>query len=72
MASADVTSDNEDEIAKRLYPPKPPLRYKYDVGDRVRIAKYKHVFQKGYLLKLNGRDIRDLGKISDVSGSHMD
>jgi hypothetical protein len=25
------------------------LRYKYDVGDRVRIVKYKHVFQKGYL-----------------------
>jgi transposase InsO family protein len=49
MAPIGVASDNEDEIAKRLYPPKPPLRYKYDVGDRVRIVKYKHVFQKGYL-----------------------
>ena len=49
MAPIDVTRDREDEIARRLYPPKPPLRFKYDVGDRVRIAKYKHVFQKGYV-----------------------
>ena len=49
MAPVDVTSENESKIAKRLYPPKPPLTYKYDVGDRVRIARYKHVFQKGYL-----------------------
>jgi hypothetical protein len=48
-APIDVTPETEDEIAKRLYPPKPPLTYKFDVGDRVRIAKYKHVFQKGYL-----------------------
>jgi hypothetical protein len=48
-APNDVTLGNVEEIARRLYPPKPPLRYKYDVGDRVRITKYKHVFQKGYL-----------------------
>ena len=48
-APIDVTPENEDEIARRQYPPKPPLTYRYDVGDRVRIAKYKHVFQKGYL-----------------------
>jgi hypothetical protein len=44
-APIDVTSENEDEIARRQYPPKPPFKYRYDVGDRVRIAKYKHVFQ---------------------------
>jgi transposase InsO family protein len=49
MAPIDVTSDREDEIARRLYPPKPPLRYKYEIGDRVRITKYKHVLHKGYL-----------------------
>lgn len=49
MAPIDVVPENADEVAKRLYPPKPPLKYKYDVGERVRIAKYKHVFQKGYL-----------------------
>jgi hypothetical protein len=44
----DVTSENEDEIARRQYPPEPPFKYRY-VGDRVRIVKYKHVFQKGFL-----------------------
>jgi L-rhamnose mutarotase len=48
-APIDVTSKNEDEITRRQYPPKPPFKYRYDVGDRVRIVKYKHVFQKGYL-----------------------
>jgi hypothetical protein len=48
-APNDVTLGNVEEIARCLHPPKPPLRYKYDVGDRVRITKYKHVFQKGYL-----------------------
>ena len=49
MAPIEVTADRESQLAKRLYPAKPPLRYKYEVGDRVRIAKYKHVFKKGYL-----------------------
>ena len=49
MTPNQVTPDREKEIAERLYPPKPPLRYKYDAGDQVRITKYKHVFQKGYL-----------------------
>lgn len=49
LAPVDVTSKNETENAERLYLPKPLLKYKYDVGDRVRIARYKHVFQKGYL-----------------------
>lgn len=49
IAPIEVLPHNEDEIARRLYPPKPPLKYKYKVGDRIRIAKYKHVFQKGYL-----------------------
>jgi hypothetical protein len=48
-APNDVTPGNEQEIARRLYPSQTPLRYKYDVGDRVRITKCKHVFQKGYL-----------------------
>jgi transposase InsO family protein len=42
-APIDVTSENEDEVARRQYPPKPPFKYRYDVGDRVRIVKYKHV-----------------------------
>jgi hypothetical protein len=49
MAPNDVTPGNEEDISRRLYPPKLPLRYKYGAGDRVRITKYRHVFQKGYL-----------------------
>jgi hypothetical protein len=40
MAPIDVTSDKQDAIARRLYPTKPPLKYRYETGDRVR---------KGYL-----------------------
>jgi hypothetical protein len=49
MAPIDVKPDKEDEIVRRLYSQKPPLKCKYDVGDRVRIVKYKQVFEKGYL-----------------------
>jgi L-rhamnose mutarotase len=42
----DVATENEDDIARRQYSPKLPFKYRYDVGDRVCIAKYKHVFQK--------------------------
>lgn len=48
-APNDVTAENEDEIARRQYHPKPPLKYRYNIGDRVRITKYKHALQKGYL-----------------------
>jgi transposase InsO family protein len=49
MAPDDVTSTNENEIAKRMYPDKPKLVWKYNIGDRVRISKYKNIFEKGYL-----------------------
>lgn len=49
MSPIDVTPEKEDEIAHRLYPPKPKLSWKYQIGDRVRIGKYKNVFAKGYL-----------------------
>lgn len=44
-----VTVDNEKEIANRMYPPKPKLEWMYKIGDKVRISKYKHVLEKGYL-----------------------
>jgi hypothetical protein len=33
-APIDVTSENEDGIARRQYSPKPPFKYRYDVGDK--------------------------------------
>jgi len=50
MAPMEVTADNEDVVRKRLYPPKPKtLRWKYDVGDKVRISMQRRPFKKGYV-----------------------
>ena len=49
MAPADVTLENQDVVTRRLYPVKPKPVWKFNVGDTVRIAKYKHVLHKGYL-----------------------
>jgi transposase InsO family protein len=49
MAPNEVTSANEDIVIRRLYPKKPTPQWKYVIGDKVRISKYKHVFEKGYL-----------------------
>jgi hypothetical protein len=65
-APIDVTSENEDEIAKRQHPSKPPFKYRYDIGDRVRIAKYKHVFQKAYITNWT-----EIFTISDRYPTHL-
>ena len=50
MASVEVNADNENEVRARLYPPKPKsYKWKYDVGDRVRITMQRRPFHKGYL-----------------------
>lgn len=53
MPPNDVNTDNEQELLdtvynyKRIIPFKNNVKFK--VGDRVRLSKYKHVFEKGYL-----------------------
>lgn len=50
MAPVEVNADNENEVRARLYPPKPKsYKWKYDVGDRVRITMQRRPFHKGYL-----------------------
>ena len=50
MTPSQVNSQNEDEVRRRLYPPKKlPLKWKYKVGDSVRIRQSKRAFKKGYL-----------------------
>ena len=49
MAPVEVTLENRDVVTHRLYPPKTAPKWKFSVGDTVRIAKYKHVLHKGYL-----------------------
>jgi hypothetical protein len=48
MTPNDVTPENQDIVIRRLYPEKPTPKWKYMIGDTVRISKYKHVFEKGY------------------------
>ena len=50
MAPAEVSVDNEQQVRERLYPLKPKsYKWKYKVGDRVRIVMQRQPFRKGYL-----------------------
>jgi len=50
MAPVEVGPHNEDIVRARLYPLKTATyKWKYDVGDRVRIAMQRRAFRKGYL-----------------------
>jgi len=50
MAPMEVGPHNEDEVRARLYPLKPKsYKWKYDVGDRVRITIQRQPFRKGYV-----------------------
>jgi len=49
MAPVDVTIENESEVRKRLYPPKPKTtKFKFSVSDTVRISGARRIFDKGY------------------------
>jgi hypothetical protein len=48
----DVNVKNAHQVHKILYGKKQCdalVKYKFEIGDKVRIAEYKHVFKKGYL-----------------------
>ena len=50
MAPSQVDADNEDDVRKRLYPPKPKkFVWKLNVGDTVRISVRRRVFRKAYV-----------------------
>jgi len=50
MTPEEVNVDNEHIVRKRLYPIKPKShKWKYELGDRARIAMQKRPFRKGYL-----------------------
>ena len=53
MAPIAVDEDNEQHLLDTVYNYKSivsiPVRQKFKVGDHVRLSKYKHVFEKGYL-----------------------
>ena len=50
MAPSEVRAHNESELHQRLYSKKKPVpKYKFDIGDSVRIKQSKRPFKKGYL-----------------------
>ena len=50
MAPAEFGPHNEDRVRARLYPLKPKMfKWKYGVGNKVRIAMQRQPFRKGYL-----------------------
>jgi len=50
MSPSEVDRDNEDQVRAQLYPKKPKsYKWKYDVGDRVRITIQRRPFRKSYL-----------------------
>ena len=50
MKPAEVNGRNESIVWKRLYsPPKRPAKFRFKVGDRVRISKQRLTFEKSYL-----------------------
>ena len=58
---ADVTADNEKQVWRTLYDHNDDVKhvkYKFKIGDQVRITKMKHKFEKGYLPNFS-RDIHD-------------
>ena len=46
-----VTKDNEEQVWHTLYDtrPRPKIKFKFKVEDKVRISKVKRTFEKGYL-----------------------
>ena len=51
MKPADVNENNASAIWNNLYGNlfKKPTKYKFKVGDQVKISKHKRIFEKGYL-----------------------
>jgi hypothetical protein len=55
LRPCDVTSENDAEVRERVYgtslllPLRQPVKYKFSVGDTVRISKLKLTFEKSYL-----------------------
>jgi transposase InsO family protein len=49
MTPNEVNPENAHRVAERMYPLKQPPKWKFQLGDTVRITVYKHIFVKGYI-----------------------
>jgi len=65
MAPAKVNSTNENEILNKVFRiNNNKVKFKFKVGDRVRINKVKRTFEKGYITKLDRGNISHITTIS--------
>jgi hypothetical protein len=48
MAPNEVTNENAQAVSERMFPMKTIPKYKFNIGDKVRIPVYKNVFAKGF------------------------
>jgi len=49
MRPNDVRKEDESDLFEKLYGNSPKSKYKFKIGDHVRISKFKHKLKKGYL-----------------------
>jgi hypothetical protein len=49
MSPNDVTLENSQQVAERMFPPKVKPVWKFQLGETVRITRLKHIFVKGYM-----------------------
>lgn len=79
MKPTEVTRNDVKKIKQKMYPPEVNLevKFKYRVGDSVRLAKEKYIFEKGYkqgwtdeIFEIVERVPRDppVYKVKDLSG----
>ena len=71
MAPVEVNVDNEDVVRNRLYPKKPEsYKWKYNVGDRVRISMQRQPFRKGYLGDWSEEIFELKARLSSYNNTH--
>ncbi len=80
MRPVDVNKDKENVVWQRLYGKESdkPIRFKFHVGDQVRISKTRRTFKKGYLASwteftITKRILRSppVYKIADYEGEEL-
>lgn len=68
MKPADVTVFNAQDAWRTLYGKKTPSKkYKFNVGDQVKISKYKKVFEKRIPAVLDRRNLYNCTEVTTKS-----
>ena len=49
ITPVEVTVQKESEVGRQLYPPRKKLKFKFNIGDKIRISEERKEYKKGYL-----------------------